>query len=320
VNPSPASLPGAARAEPHRPRRSPSLTAPPASPPLERATGCPRGRKDGGGGAFFPFPPSSPALFPLQWCCCERRGPIRRWLAWPFLRQRGRIRVLVGRIQSPVARSGGRRARLPTSSGGWDAVVVWSAVGAAWVLSSCPLPCSGGKGRRGGAAVGLASVQMFSAAMWPWPSVQCARRRWLAIGAVGAEAVVVWLRQRRRGGVAGRGLARFAPAAPWWRWLAAAWCWHARNAVVARLAVPGQGEVADPPPPLLDLAVLGPELLWCNLSTVVVPWGRCLSIRRLGARSGGLLERSSGSLPDPAGSPCVRGGGSSLGAGNDAGA
>jgi len=44
-----------------------------------------------------------------------------------------------------------------------------------------------------------------------------------------------------------------------------------------------------------------------------------LSIRRLGAGSGGLLAGSGGSLPDPAGSPCVHGGGSSLGAGNGAG-
>ena len=216
---SPASLPGAARAEPHRPRRSPSLTAPPASPPLERATGCPRGCKDDDGGAFFPFPPSSPALFPLQWCCCERRGPIRRWLAWPFLRQRGRIRVLVGRIQSPVARSGGRRARLPTSSGGWDAVVVWSAVGAAWVLSSCPLPCSGcawagrrrwqGKARWCGGRTGVRpDVQRCDVA--------------LAVGTVRAEAVVGHRRSGCGGGrsvgstcqkpatAAGRGVGRAA--------------------------------------------------------------------------------------------------------------
>jgi len=205
---SPASLPGAARAEPHRPRRSPSLTAPPASPPLERATGCPRGRKDGGGGAFFPFPPSSPALFPLQWCCCERRGPIRRWLAWPFLWQRGRISMLVGRIRSPVARSGGYRARLPTSSGGWDAVVVWSAVGAAWVLSSCPLPCSGcawaGRRRWQGKARwcgGRASVH---------PDVQRCDVA-LAVGTVRAEAVVG---HRRRGCGGGGGVA--SSATPWW--------------------------------------------------------------------------------------------------------
>jgi hypothetical protein len=59
----------------------------------------------------------------------------------------------------------------------------------------------------------------------------------LAVGVVRSEAVVVRLHRRRRGGVAGRGLARFAPAAPWWHWLAAAWCWHAHGAVVARLVV-----------------------------------------------------------------------------------
>ena len=37
------------------------------------------------------------------------------------------------------------------------------------------------------------------------------------------------------------------------------------------------GKAVDLPPQLLDLAVIGPELLWCSSSTVVVPWGRCVT-------------------------------------------
>jgi hypothetical protein len=131
--------------------------------------------KDGGGGAFFPFSRSSPVLFPLEWCCYEHRGPLRRWLARPFLHRGGRIRGLVDRIWSSVPGSGGCRARLPATSCGWDAVVAWSGP----PVCSSPVPslaqaasgqgAGGGRGRHGGAAVRLESVHIYRAASWPLP-------------------------------------------------------------------------------------------------------------------------------------------------------